>query len=331
MPDSAGVMHTFCYVKNLKEDIVGMTDDKGNMVVEYRYDAWGNKTESFTTSYSKIPNLDKVNTRQYSSYWNDESLGLYFMKTRMYDPTIGRFLSKDQISSGSTPLSLNPYIYCANNPTGFVDPSGKFFWSPIFALAGGGTMGSAATTGVILGGPVVWAWMGVAVVAGVLAYSLYKSYADSISLTSTSTGVQSTSITGSTSAGSSSSPSNNNNNKNKNKKDTSKNYKNKPNPKPSTNVDKIETAKVDPASIARNINRFFKNAGNKAFDKIIEIKNSDVIKLTYTIPGYSGGEARAVYTKIIDMGGNTLLFYKNSFNSAGDFVSSKIKYIINIQ
>jgi hypothetical protein len=45
----------------------------------------------------------------------------------MYDPMIGRFLQRDKVS-GSVfgPQSLNRYIYVANNPMRFTDPTGLF-------------------------------------------------------------------------------------------------------------------------------------------------------------------------------------------------------------
>ena len=45
---------------------------------------------------------------------------MYF-RARWYNPETGRWLSKDpiRISGG-----LNQYVFCANNPVNFVDPSG---------------------------------------------------------------------------------------------------------------------------------------------------------------------------------------------------------------
>jgi RHS repeat-associated protein len=66
------------------------------------------------------------NPRLYGSYWYDSTLGLYFMKTRMYDPELGRFMSKDQVSGGGgSALDFNPYLYCNNNPISRIDPNGK--------------------------------------------------------------------------------------------------------------------------------------------------------------------------------------------------------------
>ena len=45
--------------------------------------------------------------------------GLYYLRARYYDPTIGRFMSQDPLPAG------NPYAYVGNNPVRYVDPSGK--------------------------------------------------------------------------------------------------------------------------------------------------------------------------------------------------------------
>ncbi|HVK64110.1 MAG TPA: RHS repeat-associated core domain-containing protein, partial [Polyangium sp.] len=61
----------------------------------------------------------------FTGHLGDEELGLVFMRGRMYDPKIGRFLTPDplvpNIYSGQ---SWNPYSYVENNPLTFTDPSG---------------------------------------------------------------------------------------------------------------------------------------------------------------------------------------------------------------
>lgn len=131
MPDGKGVQQTYYYLKNAKGDILGMSDSVGNQVVSYNYDSWGNIKSSTTTSTGVTTNLDKLNNRLYAGYWYDYTLGLYFMKTRMYDSVQGRFMSVDASRSDSSALTLNPYIYCGNNPIDRVDPSGRGWFSKI--------------------------------------------------------------------------------------------------------------------------------------------------------------------------------------------------------
>lgn len=61
-------------------------------------------------------------------YQEDGDTGLKLLGHRHYDPTTGRFLTRDPISSGR-----NWYGYCANDPTGNVDRDGRI---PAAVVAG---------------------------------------------------------------------------------------------------------------------------------------------------------------------------------------------------
>ena len=53
---------------------------------------------------------------------------MYYLRARYYDPQVGRFISRD-IKEGdiSSPLDMNRYVYCRNNPVKYVDPSGMYY------------------------------------------------------------------------------------------------------------------------------------------------------------------------------------------------------------
>lgn len=56
----------------------------------------------------------------------DQLTSLYYMRARYYDPTIGRFITKDPDRGILTnPQTQNPYTYSLNNPVNLSDPSGK--------------------------------------------------------------------------------------------------------------------------------------------------------------------------------------------------------------
>ncbi|NLU49372.1 MAG: RHS repeat-associated core domain-containing protein, partial [Syntrophomonadaceae bacterium] len=51
--------------------------------------------------------------------------GLIYLRARYYDPVVGRFLTEDTLFGElDDPLSQNLYLYCANNPVVYVDPTG---------------------------------------------------------------------------------------------------------------------------------------------------------------------------------------------------------------
>ncbi|MGO4185412.1 RHS repeat-associated core domain-containing protein [Paenibacillus sp. TAF43_2] len=51
-----------------------------------------------------------------------------YLRARYYDPSIGRFITKDTYEGEITnPLTMNLYVYTANNPLRYIDPSGHCF------------------------------------------------------------------------------------------------------------------------------------------------------------------------------------------------------------
>jgi RHS repeat-associated protein len=95
---------------NAHGDVVALTDEQGNTVKTYDYDAFG---------VERDPDEDDANPFRYcGEYWDAET-STYYLRARSYDPSTGRFTSEDPIRDG-----LNWYTYCAGNPIFFVDPSG---------------------------------------------------------------------------------------------------------------------------------------------------------------------------------------------------------------
>ena len=105
----------YAYVQNLQGDIVGIIDSLGNEVVKYTYDAWGKPL--FTTG-PLAASLGKLNPFRYRSYVYDEETGLYYLRSRYYSPTWGRFINGDAV------LTRNIFSYCDNNPENRKDENG---------------------------------------------------------------------------------------------------------------------------------------------------------------------------------------------------------------
>jgi RHS repeat-associated protein len=81
---------------------------------------------------------------RYAGYYYDEETGLYYLKSRYYSPTLGRFLTRDgygYIKYGN-PQTLNLYAYAENNPVSNTDPSGHFV--PLLAGGAAAVSGEAA-------------------------------------------------------------------------------------------------------------------------------------------------------------------------------------------
>ena len=124
---------SYLFIKNLQHDIIGIVNTNGEIVAKYVYDAWGNHTvydgnDSPNTTASFIGN---INPFRYRGYYYDTESGLYWCKSRYYNPEWGRWLSLDSTEylDFSSINGLNLYAYCVNNPVNMYDPSGRSFES----------------------------------------------------------------------------------------------------------------------------------------------------------------------------------------------------------
>ncbi|MCP4229572.1 MAG: hypothetical protein GY771_05430, partial [bacterium] len=63
----------------------------------------------------------------YTYLGNEDDGGLMYFNARYYAKEHGRFMSCDPIKSVSSSLTVNPYVYCANNPISYTDPTGLSF------------------------------------------------------------------------------------------------------------------------------------------------------------------------------------------------------------
>jgi RHS repeat-associated protein len=92
----------------------------------YTYDAFGNLITSTGTT---------ANNYMYTGEQYDPNSGFYYLRARYYEPSIGRFATRDSFGGCSDDSqSLNRYAYARNNPLSFSDPSGHFY-SAIGAFA----------------------------------------------------------------------------------------------------------------------------------------------------------------------------------------------------
>ena len=159
---------TYLYEKNLQGDVIGIYNTSGTKVVTYVYDAWGKVISSSCVSgYSAICS---GNPFRYRGYYYDTETGFYYLQSRYYDPTTGRFLNADgYITTGQGLTSYNMYAYCSNNPVNYkqslIFSSGSVIGSSISvggsSVSAGGSSGAGNFGGV--GNPAVPWWVSTAV------------------------------------------------------------------------------------------------------------------------------------------------------------------------
>ena len=125
----------YAYVKSLQGDIVAILDENGNAVVSYGYDAWG---APLWCTGELAETLGKVQPFRYRGYVFDDETGLYYLRSRYYNPRWGRFVNADALLVGAEKPVLNHscYIYCTNDPVKNADPDGEFLNCIIGAVVG---------------------------------------------------------------------------------------------------------------------------------------------------------------------------------------------------
>ena len=116
-----GVM--YFYLKDAKNEIYAIMNSSGNIIGTYSYDPYGNILSISDTS-SNSPLV--INPFRYKGYYYDIETGLYYLKTRYYNPLWGRFISPDNVKylNAKSINGLILYAYCDNDPVNKFDPSG---------------------------------------------------------------------------------------------------------------------------------------------------------------------------------------------------------------
>ncbi|WP_197440886.1 RHS repeat domain-containing protein [Thalassoglobus neptunius] len=95
---------------------VALTDESENVTDTYESDAWGNEISHSGTSENPF----RWNGQ--AGYYYDEQSGDYYVRQRVYQPTVARWKSADPLQISS--LAVNVYIYVENRPPIWIDPSG---------------------------------------------------------------------------------------------------------------------------------------------------------------------------------------------------------------
>ena len=111
----------YYYVTNLQGDVMHIVNASGKVVASYDYDPYGKVISATGT-------LANINPLRYRGYVYDQETGFYYLQSRYYDPTVGRFLNADSYATtGQGIIGHNMFAYCGNSPLNRVDSEGTFW------------------------------------------------------------------------------------------------------------------------------------------------------------------------------------------------------------
>ena len=123
--------------------VVALLDSDGVTVVKYRYDAW-DKPISKTGDLAST--LGTIQPFRYRGYVYDEETGMYYLRSRYYNPDHCRFVNADVL------YHHNLMTYAANSPVYYCDKDGYAlcrafegcgFGNPFASMTGGVTIGGS--------------------------------------------------------------------------------------------------------------------------------------------------------------------------------------------
>ncbi|EOB4960904.1 TPA: VCBS repeat-containing protein [Vibrio vulnificus] len=106
--------------------VIAISNQNGEIEERFSYDAWGKRRSS---SWNKPDtSTSEVGRIGFTGHEMLDEVGLIHMNGRVYDPTIGRFLSADPFIQDEwfATQAFNRYSYVQNNPLSYTDPTGYY-------------------------------------------------------------------------------------------------------------------------------------------------------------------------------------------------------------
>lgn len=116
----------------------GVTDMAGNQLETIAYYPFGKTKDDKPSTYNGVNMIHKYTGQELDSETatSTTETGLYNYGARLYDPELGRFLSRDTIVPDYlNPQALNRYVYALNNPLRYNDPTGHS-WDDVVSSVG---------------------------------------------------------------------------------------------------------------------------------------------------------------------------------------------------
>ncbi len=112
----------YFYLKNFQGSIIAIANASGKIVEKYKYQPYGGFT-AFDGNNQIVSSL--INTHLFAGMYYDVDCGLYYARSRYYNPNFGRFISPDPLSWVSSGGVVTNYVFADSDPIMYNDPFGK--------------------------------------------------------------------------------------------------------------------------------------------------------------------------------------------------------------
>ena len=130
----------YFYMHDRLGSVRQVINNSGSVVRYYTYKPFGEVLESSQDMHSARNNF------MFTGQYYDSEIDEYYLRARMYDPVLGRFISRDPVQgSFKEPLTLHQYLYCGNDTINNADPSGEFYGRLVEGVMAGYSVHYAAT------------------------------------------------------------------------------------------------------------------------------------------------------------------------------------------
>ena len=107
------------YLSDAVGTVIGLANEAGELVEEFRYSSFG---EALGNGKASLPSWGDY---RYHAHWLDASTDLYHARARYYDPSTGRFLSRDPAGVDiERPETFDEDAFAFSNPWMYRDPTG---------------------------------------------------------------------------------------------------------------------------------------------------------------------------------------------------------------
>jgi len=116
----------YCYHFDATGNTIALTDMAQTVVNSYSYEPFGQVLAQQETVAQPFKFVGRFGVMA-------EPNGIYYMRARYYDPSVGRFISEDPLGFGGG--DVNFFAYVLNDPVNWVDPTGNIRLPALNALS----------------------------------------------------------------------------------------------------------------------------------------------------------------------------------------------------